>query len=165
MVNLARMLLARKELDGARRLLEEAVPYHQAALKATPGHPAYRNFYRLNRWRMAETLLELKDHVKAAEAAAQFLQVGVEPPRDAYTAACLFAGCVRLAAQDERLPEAKRQELARTYGDSAIAALRQAIEKGAKEVAQIKTDKSLDPLRSRQDFKKLLVELEAKNKP
>ena len=148
MVNLARLLLARKDLDGARRLLEEALPYHQAALKANPRHPAYRNFYRLNRWRMTETLLELKDHAAAAAAAGQFLEAAVEPPRDAYTAACLLAGCVRLAAQDERLPESKRQELATTYGDSAVAALRQAIEKGAKEVAQMKKDPSLDPLRS-----------------
>ena len=36
MVNLARLLLARQELDGARRLLEEALPYHRAALKANP---------------------------------------------------------------------------------------------------------------------------------
>jgi serine/threonine protein kinase/tetratricopeptide (TPR) repeat protein len=164
MVNLSRLLLARKELDGARRLLEEALPYHQSALKASPRHPAYRYFYRNNRWRMTETLLELKEHAAAAETAGQFLEAAVEPPRDAYTAACLLAGCVQLAAQDNGLPENKRQELATTYGDRALAALRQAIAKGAKEVSQMQ-DPRLDPLRSREDFQKLLGELEAKNKP
>jgi hypothetical protein len=88
----------------------------------------------------------------------------VEPPRDAYTAACLLAGCARLVAQDEQLPESKRTELVTTYGDRALAALRQAVEKGAKEVAQIKKDPSLDPLRQREDFHRLLAEVEAKQK-
>jgi tetratricopeptide (TPR) repeat protein len=165
MVNLARVLLARKELHGARRLLEEAVPYHQAALKTNRDNPAYRNFYRNNRWRMAETLLELKEHAVAAEAAGQFLQAATQPPRDAYTAAGLLAGCVRLAAQDERLPESQRQELTTTYGDRALAALRQAVAQGAKEAARMKEDPSLGPLRPRADFQKLLAEWEAKSKP
>jgi tetratricopeptide (TPR) repeat protein len=164
MVNLARVLLARKELNGARRLLEEALPYHRAALNAAPNNPAYRRFYRLNRWRMAETLLELKDHAGAAETAQQFLKAATEPPRDAYTAAGLLAGCVKLAAQDEQLPANKRQESAANYGDSAVAALRLAIEKRAMEVAKIKTDPSLDPLRHREDFQKLLAEWEAANR-
>jgi hypothetical protein len=76
-----------------------------------------------------------------------------------------LAGCARLAAQDEHLPESKRRELAAAYGERALAALRQAVEKGAKEVAQMKKDPSLDPLRSREDFQKLLAESEAKSKP
>jgi serine/threonine protein kinase/tetratricopeptide (TPR) repeat protein len=165
MVNLARLLLARKELDGARQLLEDAEPHHQAALKASPRHPAYRKFYRNNRWRMTETLLEMKDHAAAAAAAGQFLEAAVEPPRDAYTAACLLAGCVRLAAEDERLVESKRQELVTAYGDRAIDALRLAIEKGAKEIAQMKEDPNLDPLRPRKDFRKLVGEFKAKGRP
>ncbi|HVK12059.1 MAG TPA: serine/threonine-protein kinase [Gemmataceae bacterium] len=164
-LNLARVRLTRKDFDGARRLLEEGVPYHQAALKANPRHPSYRNNYRLNRWRMAETLLGLNDHAAAAAAAREFLDVAYDPPRDAYTAAGLLAGCVRLAALDVRLTEAKRQESATAYGDRALAALRQAVDKGAKELAQMAKDSSLDPLRARADFQKLLAEVNAKGKP
>jgi hypothetical protein len=164
MVNLARMLLARNDPRGARALLEEAVPYHQAALKASPRNLFYRNFYRLNCWRTAEALLELKDHAAAAAAAEQFLRTEVEPPRDAYTAAGLLAGCVRLAADDESLAEDNRRALATTYGDRALAALRRAIDKGAKEVAKIGSDPSLDPLRTRDDFQKLLTELDVQVK-
>jgi hypothetical protein len=159
MVNLARLLLIRKEFDGARRLLEEALPYHQAAMKAKPRDPYYRNFYRLNRWRLAETLLELNDHAAAADAAGQFLEQAVELPRDAYTAACLLAGCARLAERDERLAESRRQELTASYGDRALAALRQAVQTGFKDVTQMKQDTSLEPLRSREDFRLLLTEL------
>ncbi len=116
MVNLARLLLERGQLDGARQLLIEALPYHRAVLEASPGHPSYRMFYRNNRWRLAETLLELKDHAAAAEAAGQFLQAAVERPRDAYTSSCLLAGCARLAATDDRLAESKRNELSSAYG-------------------------------------------------
>jgi hypothetical protein len=90
--------------------------------------------------------------------------VATDPPRDAYTAAGLLAGCVRLAAQDERLPEDRRREVATAYGDQAVAALRQAVAKGAKEVAGMKTDQGLDPLRPRTDFQKLLADLTATKK-
>ena len=40
--------------------------------------------------------------------------------------------------------------------------LKQAVAKGYKNVAHMKQDRDLDPLRDRQDFKKLLAELEGK---
>ncbi len=55
--------------------------------------------------------------------------------------------------------------MARTYGDQAMQSLRQALAKGYKDAAQIKKDKDLDPLRQREDFRKLLGELEAKSTP
>src|SRR5262249_4966693 len=115
------------------------LPYHQAALKASPQHTEYRRFYRNNRWRFAETLLDLKDHAAAAQAAGQFLQAAVEHPRDAYTAACLLAGCARLAQTDPRLSS--------DYGKRALTALRQAVDTG--DVAQIQKDANLDSLRAR----------------
>jgi tetratricopeptide (TPR) repeat protein len=166
MANLARLrLLNHKELDVARRLLEEALPHHEAVLRASPGHPVYRNFCRLNRWRLAETLLELKQHAAAAEAAEQFLQVSFEMPRDAYTAAGLLAGCARLAADDEQLTQRERQQRATAYAESALSALRQAVDKGFTDVAQLKQDPTLDPLRSRAEFQQLVADLEATNAP
>jgi serine/threonine protein kinase/tetratricopeptide (TPR) repeat protein len=165
MANLARQHLIRKDFAGARRILEEAVPYQQAALKASPDYPANRRSYRLNRWAMADALLGLNNHAGAAEAAEQFIQLAVQPPRDAYIAAGLLAGCARLAAQDERLPEAERHKLATSYGDRAVASLRQAVAKKAKEIAGVKTDSVLDPLRPRTDFQKLLTEIDAARRP
>jgi serine/threonine protein kinase len=165
MVNLARVRLARKDATGARQLLVEAQPHHLAALDAFPDSSHYLRFYRNNRWRLAETELELKDHAAAAAAAGEFLDQGVEPARDAYTAAGLLAGCVRLAARDERLSEAKRQELVAAYGDRALAALRQAIDLGFPDFASLQPDSSLDPLRSRDDFQKLIAERVPKGKP
>jgi tetratricopeptide (TPR) repeat protein len=162
MVNLGRVLRTLGDPHAARQLLDEAVPHHEAALKTNPRHPVYRTFYRNNRWRLAETLLDLKDHAAAAETAGQFLQAAVDPPRDSFTTACLLAGCVRLAERDLLLSEVQRQDLATAYGDRTLAALKQAIDKGFKDVARMSKSPELEPLRSRKDFKELLAELEAK---
>jgi tetratricopeptide (TPR) repeat protein len=161
MVNVARVLMMRKDFRGARELLQQALPYHQVALRASPNHPAYRNFYRINRWRLAETLLELQEHATAADAAEQFLQAATELPRDAYTAARLFATCARLAENDERLDVGERQALMTAYRDRALDALHRAIDTGFKDVAQLKSDASLDALRSQQGFQSLLTQLES----
>jgi hypothetical protein len=63
------------------------------------------------------------------------------------------------------LPDVQRQELAQSYGDRALQALRQAVAKGYKDPALMKKDTDLDPLRQRDDFKKLLAEVEAAAKP
>jgi hypothetical protein len=163
MVNLAALQAERKEFAAARRLLEDALPHHQAALRSNPKNPDYRAYYRNNRLNLAMTLLSLKDHAAAA-AADQFLQAALDPAIDPCKAAGLLAGCVRLAEGDTRLPEAKRRELARAYGDRAVAALRQGIAAGYKDAAKLKSDSDFVPLRTRKDFQALLADLEAKRK-
>jgi tetratricopeptide (TPR) repeat protein len=46
------------------------------------------------------------------------------------------------------------------YSDRAMALLQQAVKAGWKEAAYMKKDPDMDPLREREDFKKLLAELE-----
>ena len=46
------------------------------------------------------------------------------------------------------------------YGDEAMKLLREAVAKGFKDAKQMKQDRDLDPLRDREDFQKLLEELE-----
>ena len=83
------------------------------------------------------------------------------PARDAHTAAGLLAGCAEVAAEDDWLSEGRRRELVASCGDRAVAALRQAIDKDAKDVTPMKTDPGLDPLRPRSDFQKLLTGVKA----
>jgi len=51
------------------------------------------------------------------------------------------------------------------YGDQAIKLLQKAVTAGYKDAAHIKKDKDLDALRDREDFKKLVADLDAKMKP
>jgi hypothetical protein len=68
---------------------------------------------------------------------------------------------VPLAQQDQTLPEEKREVLAKTYGDQAMAMLRQGLLHGPGPGAgQLKEDPYLAPLRPRADFQNLVAELE-----
>jgi serine/threonine protein kinase/tetratricopeptide (TPR) repeat protein len=165
MGNWAMLLHRRKEFGAARRLLEEALPHHLAALRANPRHLYYRRPYRLNRQILAETLVDLGDHVAASATAGQLLQAAVDLATDPYNAACLLARCVPLVGQDSQQPETRRRELAKAYSDRAVAALRQAVQHGYKDLAHIQKDKDLEPLRSRADFQKLLAKLKEKTGP
>ena len=49
--------------------------------------------------------------------------------------------------------------------DSAMVCLQKAVQAGWKDAARVKKDTDLDPLREREDFKKLIAELEKKFPP
>jgi serine/threonine-protein kinase len=164
LVGLAELAQGRKDYRAARQLLAEAQPHLQRALAVNHKHPFYRAVFREHRRDLAATLLELGEHTGAAEAAADLARIAFEPASDAYKAACFFSRCIPLAEKDNILPPAQRQALVRSYGDQALEAMQQALAKGYKELANLKKDKDLDPLRQREDFKKLLTELEVKPK-
>jgi tetratricopeptide (TPR) repeat protein len=165
---LAELARRRKDYPAARRLLEEAQPYLQKALDANPHHPFYREVYSDTRRVLAATLLELGEHTATAEAACELARVAYDPANDAYKAASFLSRCVPLAERDSKLPEPRRKELARSYADRAMEALRQGVAKGYKDAAHIQKDKDLNPLRGRDDFQRLLAELgkeQEKGKP
>jgi hypothetical protein len=57
-----------------------------------------------------------------------------------------------------------REAAAQFYSDAAMKALREAVSKGYKDVRLMKKDADLNPLRQREDFQKLVAELEGKGK-
>jgi hypothetical protein len=63
-----------------------------------------------------------------------------------------------------KLDAKQRQEAAQFYGDAAMRLLRDAVSQGHKDAAHVKKDTDLDPLCQRQDFQKLVAELEEKGK-
>jgi tetratricopeptide (TPR) repeat protein len=164
LVNLAKLKSDAGNHAAARKLLVQARPYHKQALAANPADANYRRFFRNNLIATCQAFVGLADHAAAAAEAEELARVGYEPGDDAYNAACFVARCVRLAERDSRLREAQRRELARRYADRAMDLLRQAVQAGWKDAAHTKQDSDLDPLRNREDFRKLLGELEGKAK-
>jgi hypothetical protein len=65
-------------------------------------------------------------------------------------------------AKHDKLDDKQRKEAVQFYGDAAMKLLREAVSKGYKDVAHMKKDTDLYPLRQREDFRKLLVELDGK---
>jgi tetratricopeptide (TPR) repeat protein len=68
-----------------------------------------------------------------------------------YNAACVYAGAVEGAAGDAALAE--------RYAARAVQLLRQAVAKGYRAAAEMRTDRDLDPLRRRNDFAALLWDM------
>ena len=61
-----------------------------------------------------------------------------------------------------RPDDKQRKGVAQFDGDAAMKMLRDAVSKGYRDVAHMKKDTDLDPLRQREDFQKLIAELEGK---
>jgi tetratricopeptide (TPR) repeat protein len=163
-VNLADLQLQNGNWAAVKRLLLEGRPHHLAALKANPRHPEYRLFYRnhLGALTVAHAgLLEPEDAVRTAEVCRD---LGWNPPADAYNAACFLSQCVLIVAKHDKLDGTQRKEAARFYGDAAMKLLRDAVSNGFKAGAHMKKDTYLAPLRQRDDFQKLVAELEGKGK-
>jgi hypothetical protein len=157
---LAELALGRKDYSKVRGLLEEAIPYNRTALQAQSANPFYRDCFRLTLQTLADVVLAQGEHAEAFKSAAQLAEAAVELAKDRYKAACVLAGCVPLAEKDGKLPAAGRQELAKEYADRAIAMLRRAIADGYKDASQMRKEPALDALRDRDDFTKLLADLE-----
>jgi serine/threonine protein kinase/tetratricopeptide (TPR) repeat protein len=164
LVNIAVLRRQRQDFAGAVALLEEARPHHRAALEARPDSSHYRQFYRNNRWNLAHSYLGLADHARLATTANELARVGYLPANDRYDAACLLCRCMSLAEKDARLDKDKRTELAKGHADRALTLLRQAVALGYKDAAHLKKDPDLMPLRAREEYQKLLAELEGKAK-
>ena len=165
LVNLANVARDRNDHAAARKLLEQALPHHHAALKANSKHPAYRRYYRNNTVELTAASIHLGDHAAAVLKAEELAGLEVFRIEDTYNAACYVAQCIPLAQKDAKLAETKRQELAAAYASKSVALLKQAVAKGYKNVAQMKKDPDLGPLRGREDFKALLADLEKAAKP
>jgi hypothetical protein len=90
--------------------------------------------------------------------------LGWDPPADAYDAAGFLSGCIPIAVKHQKLDDQQRKESAQFYTDAAMKLLRDAVSKGYKDVAHMKKDTDLDPLRQRDHFQKLVAELQGKGK-
>jgi mannose/cellobiose epimerase-like protein (N-acyl-D-glucosamine 2-epimerase family) len=77
-----------------------------------------------------------------------------DSPGDLYDAAC---GMARTAAAAKPGEEARRR-----YGDRAVAVLRRAVAAGFHEAERARKDPALEALRERDDFRKLLADMERK---
>ncbi len=156
-----------RQLIAARRFLRNAHQGRARALGLLHRHAeAVKDWDRaieLNDQRQQEpslrshralALARAGDHVRALAEANQLAQAKEATAYRLYDLACVCSLASAAVQDDAGLKE--------QYATRAVALLRQAVVKGWKNVAHLKKDTDLDPLRSRGDFQKLLAELEAK---
>jgi hypothetical protein len=77
---------------------------------------------------------------------------------------CVFARSAAAAENDSKIAPSERNRLKAQYANRAMEFLHQAVARGLQNAAQIKTDPDLAPLRPREDFQKLVQEVEQKSK-
>jgi tetratricopeptide (TPR) repeat protein/tRNA A-37 threonylcarbamoyl transferase component Bud32 len=161
-VDLAILHRQRKNLAEAKRLLLEGRPHHLAALKASPTSPSYRGFYRRHLGLLTEVHAGLLEPADAVGTAESLRELDWNPLADAYDAACMLSQCIPIVGKHDQLEDTQRKDAVRFYGDAAMKFLREAVSKGWKDAAHMKKDTDLDPLRERDDFQKLVAELDKK---
>jgi serine/threonine protein kinase/tetratricopeptide (TPR) repeat protein len=112
----------------------------------------------------AAILAERGDHARQTEEVDALLHQGDLRAIHVYDAACAFCRASAAAEHDTKLSLTDRNRLKARYANRAIELLRQAVAKGWRFPNVIREDGELDPLRAREDFQKLLADLEAKEK-
>jgi tetratricopeptide (TPR) repeat protein len=165
LVNRAGLANGWRDFGAARRDLAEALPHHQEALQASATNWTYRRFYRNNLLHLIPCCAGLQDQAAAVRAAQTLRDLDWDHAVNAYDAACCLALCIPVVEKDPQADAGRRQQQARFYGDQALAMLRIAVARGFKDAALMKKDTDLDPLRQRDDFQKLLAEVEAAARP
>ena len=143
----------------AKRLLLDGQPHQLAALKAVPTDASYRQSYRNHLDLLIELQAALLEQEEAVRTAETYRDLGWNRPLEAYDGACYLSRCIPIVAQHDKLDERQRKEAEQFYGDAAMKLLRKALDKGYRDGAHMMDDSDLDPLRSREDFDKLIAEL------
>jgi hypothetical protein len=158
-VNVALLSQQQGNWAAAKGHLLAGRPHHLAALKANPRHPEYRQYYRIHLGVLTRVHAGLREPADAVRTAETCRDLGWNPPADAYDAACFLGRCIPIVARHGKLDDQQRQAAVQFYADAAMQLLAEAVSRGFKDVAHMKKDTDLDPLRQREDFQKLVAEL------
>jgi tetratricopeptide (TPR) repeat protein len=163
---LARLGMAietQKDYPRARTILERAEKLRAASPQLLARDPDGSIAERYVLLFLPRTFVNLGDHVGASPYADRLAALaGPEGADNGYNAGCYLARCSTLASKDETIPTETRSALATEYAGRAVKHLQAAVSRGFRDQKVFATDTDLNPLRDRDDFKKLLADLEGK---
>jgi serine/threonine-protein kinase len=97
------------------------------------------------------------DHRRAAALAEQIRKRAPDSRDDLYDVACCFGVCAGIEVPAGGSPDERR--LRDRYAADAVQALREAINRGHRDVVNVETEPDFDAIRDRADFKALVAEL------
>jgi serine/threonine-protein kinase len=111
----------------------------------------------------AEELAWEDKHAEAAAEVAGLIESKYAKPSTFFRAAQINSLCAAAARRDEKLGSAEQDQLARQYSDRAVGLLRRAVEKGLRAGdGNMESEVDFIPIRTREDFQKLLAEWKGK---
>jgi serine/threonine-protein kinase len=133
-----------------------------------PQVPGYQD--RLSRFHMVSAIAQaqLGEHQRAAQEVEEAIARAARDGHALYNGACTYALAAEAAGKDQRLAQAERQKRVEHYQARAVELLRQADGTGFFRVGAalhgLQTEHDFDILRGRDDFKKLLQEVERRSR-
>jgi hypothetical protein len=104
----------------------------------------------------------MKNAAGCLAVAVEFQTLKLTDGGSMYNAACIRAVCASAILEDPKTPATDAARLAKEQADLAMVWLHKAVAAGYTNVEHMKQDKDLGVLREREDFKKLISELQAK---
>jgi serine/threonine protein kinase/tetratricopeptide (TPR) repeat protein len=128
------------------------------------GLGAARNSLLLARIDRAIALAARGDHSQAGAEGEAVARQGDLTSAHYYDLACAFSQSSAVVDHDGKLLPAERARLKMRYADRAMDFLHQAITEGWSHLTVLKSDPDMGPLLARQDFQKLVADLEGKTK-
>jgi tetratricopeptide (TPR) repeat protein len=149
----AGQLVRQNKPEAAVDLLVKAIAALEIAWAGNPRESTYATFLMAANKDRGAYLVKLGRHDDLAVQAERLAKLTPTRPDFSLSAAMLFARASELAGSDAALKE--------TYAARAIKALRDAINRGANDAAQLDTP-GFNPLKGRPDFEALRKEWQAK---
>jgi tetratricopeptide (TPR) repeat protein len=148
----------------ALTLLDRAVAHQEAALKLNPKMPAIRRYLRNHHGLRAMIRARLGEYDAAAESLRAMRAASPETADDLADAARFALGCAEAADGVTGPPTEARAARVAAFTEVAVGFLREAVEKGFRDVQALRTEDSFQSLRARPDFQELLAGLTARAK-
>jgi hypothetical protein len=152
-----------RRFEAALADLQQASQRLQALRQSEPADLLVARLHGISLGFLASALRDLKRPVealaRAQESLAAYLSMTDPNPGDFFNMAC---GCAMVSALDDQSSPTQREEIQAR----AVGYLRRAIEGDpARMLSQVATDRDLDPLRGRPDFRDLMADAKFPGNP
>jgi tetratricopeptide (TPR) repeat protein len=157
--DLARVLNRLGRHAEAEAASRRALELYRSIFGADPGRGHGRQAIVNPSFRLVEALLGQGRPAEAAAILGELREVVRDDPLDMYDVACWLSRCVAPGGTGEAPSPPDRSSERHGYADRAMDALREAVRAGYRDVEHMSRDPDLDPLRSRADFRALMLDL------
>jgi tetratricopeptide (TPR) repeat protein len=147
---LAESLYDARRFRDAERAYRQAADSQRVAFDRAPRMASYRALLDSHLRGVAKSLLALGEGEEAARGARERLRLMERTPPELYQGACELAMCLAAVPEGGR-----KQELAA----ETVRVLEEAVAAGWNDAARTGRDPELAPVRNRDDFRRLLVDL------
>jgi tetratricopeptide (TPR) repeat protein len=158
--DLGRAYVSRDMLAEAQPCLEEAVAELKKVLKVEPENLRLAQTLATQYQALLQILVGRKDHAAARTIAAELIDVLPGLADNHVVAAWTLASCIPLVQRDPRLSRAVQDKQIDQLSQQAVAALRQAHQRGRADMGKLLVSAEWDPLRERSEFKRFVLEVD-----